>query len=195
MAFILIGLTGQRWLPLFLNLAVLAILGSRGSLLGLATGGLVIVWPGLRAGFVTKTYIVLGSLTAGGLLIAWKLRTALHRLHYWQQAGAAFLATPVFGVGPGGIKARQVITEPGGGFQVHAHNLLVSSTAELGLVGLVLLALGGWWLYRHRSSFLIHRWQLAILAGLLAHSMVDEPLWWPGPLLLAALVVGSVKVG
>lgn len=91
------------------------------------------------------------------------------------------------------MRARELITEPGGGFQLHAHNFIVSSAAELGLVGLVAMAYSVARLYLTRDTWRVAPWQAAIVTALLCHGLVDEPLYWPGPLFLAALVVGTIQ--
>ena len=126
-----------------------------------------------------------------GLLAVLRLNTALVRFYYWRLALAAFLERPLFGYGPGGIRAFGLVVE-GGVWHPHAHNILLSLLAEQGIIGLagLGLAIRQAWAIRHKLQ--IERWQVAVLAGLAAHSMVDEPLWWPGPLLIAALVIGSI---
>lgn len=174
-------------LPFFIYLLVL---GSRGAVLGFA-GGVLMYYAPTNLPRRNTVYVYLIPVLLG-LLFILRPETALNRLHYWQEAWSAFLANPIFGVGPGGLRARELITEPGGGFQLHAHNFIVTTTAELGLVGLAALALTGFTLYVQRSTFNIHPWQAAIVTALVCHSLVDEPLFWPGPMLLAALVAGTM---
>lgn len=171
-----------RWPYLALQLLMLFYLGSRGAVLGLIAG-VGLYYHSLAYGA--------GVVTALGILIVNRPETALNRLHYWGEAWTAFLAKPLFGVGPGGLWARSLISEPGGGVQVHAHNFIISSGAELGLVGLAAFLGGAFTIYHLRLT--IMPWQIAILAAIVGHSLVDEPLFWPGPLLLAALVVGTIK--
>lgn len=185
------GWLSKRWAlicsPPFL--VYLLTLGSRGALLGLTIGIFT-----LYASRITHrvTLFSLGGLLLAALIL-WRPETAGYRLHYWQQALGAFLANPVFGVGPGGLWARQIISEPGGGFQIHAHNFIISSVAEMGLVGLAGLIVTGYRLYVQRSTFNVKPWQLALVTALLGHSLVDEPLFWPGPLLFLALVLGTIR--
>jgi hypothetical protein len=166
---------------------ILLYLGSRGAILGLAAGVVA-----LYASRLTSRLTLCAGGVLLGLLILWRPETALFRLHYWQQALTVFLANPVLGVGPGGLWARHLISEPGG-FQLHAHNFIFSSMAELGLGGLLALLYAGWRIYVLRSTFNLQPYQLAIITALLVHSLVDEPLFWPGILLLAAIIVGTIK--
>jgi len=185
MVFIVVGFYGRRWWYLAPHLLMLLWLGSRGAALGGLAAMLVILWPGLK---YTATLVRMGGV-AGlvGLLVWWRPDTALYRLHYWLSGWQVFINNIWLGVGPGGISARDLITEPGGGYQVHAHNIIVTTGAELGLVGLALCGLAAWLWWRSRPG--LARWQWAIIAGLLVHSLVDQPLWWPGPLLFFAMIL------
>ncbi len=174
-------------LPFFIYLLVL---GSRGAMLGF-TGGVLMYYAPANHPKRTTLYACLIPLLLAALFIL-RPQTALNRLHYWQEAWGAFLANPILGVGPGGLRARQLITEPGGGFQLHAHNFIVSTAAELGLVGLAAMLYTGARLYLTRDTWHVSTWQAAIVTALVCHSLVDEPLFWPGPLLLAALVAGTM---
>lgn len=187
--FIAVGLRGHSWLYILPHLVMLVFFGSRGAIIGVGAVLLVYLWPVLRRSRYVLAMIAPFVVAVVVWLISWRPATAAIRLHYWQSAWAAFVANPIFGVGPGGLKIGKFITEPGLGYQVHSHNALVTWTAETGLHGLVCLAMA---LNELRYiSYTIDTWQLAILTGLFVHSMVDEPLFWPGPLLAFALVVGT----
>lgn len=167
-------------------------LGSRGAVLGLAAGAVTFYLPRSRTSLLICS--MTGVILLAGLIL-WRPMTAGYRLLYWQQALETFLANPIVGVGPGGILARQLILEPGTDFhQPHAHNAIISSMAELGSAGLVGLVYAGARLYVQRSTFNIQPWQLlAVVTGLLCHSLVDEPLFWPGPLFLFGMVAGTIR--
>lgn len=186
--FITMSLARRNWLILVAHILLLIWLNSQGAMFGSIVAALVMTYPYWR--FNIKTLVVgLGIMTG---LIAWQPAMAQIRLYYWQRAWAAFISSPAFGVGHGGLYARNIIPEWGGGYQIHAHNILVSTVAELGLIGLAAVAIMVFLITRFRWK--LTRWQLAIIAGVLAHSMVDEPLWWPGPLLIFAMVIGSINV-
>jgi O-antigen ligase len=188
--FIAVNLAGHNWLILLAHIVMLLWLNSQGAILGAIVAFMIMTQPYWR--FSTKTLIMVGLGIMAGL-IAWQPAMARIRLYYWRRAWVAFLSNPIFGVGPGGLHARNLIPEWGGGYQVHAHNTLVSIGAELGLIGLA--AVAGIIFLITRFRWKMTRWQLAAIAGLLAHSMVDEPLWWPGTLLAIGLIVGSIKCG
>ncbi len=176
-----------RFFALRLTLYVLLLLwlGSRGALLGLAAGLLVWAWPAVGG---PRPVVGLAVLLLLAGLILWRPDTALLRLHYWQAAWAAWLENIWFGIGPGGLWTRQIISEPGGGWQIHSHNLIITWLSEMGLIGLLLAVSGvAAWLYTGQSMAVI-----IILAGIATHSMVDDPLWFPGPLLLTAVILGAV---
>lgn len=179
----------RRWLLAGVYVVMLVELGSRGAILGAVAGMFVLTWP------VRLCWLAAGASAAvavGSTLTAWRPVTAANRLSYWQDALSAWRDNPVWGVGPGGLYIGQLIPEPGGlNYQEHAHNILISWLATTGLIGVVALAvtfLVTFYLRPHAE-----RWALAIMAALLAHSMVDEPLWWPGPLLLAAIVASTIR--
>ena len=192
MLFIVAALAGRNWWFLVIHSVMLFSLTGRGAILGAGVAVLVMVWPALPARTNTKiTVYSLAGIVALLGLIAWRPQSTLIRFYYWRMAVTAFIDSPLAGVGPGGLNALLIIPEPGSGFQIHAHNGIVSTAAEMGLVGLAALGLIAWLLYARRGSLVYYRWQMAALAGLLAHSLVDEPLWWPGPLLAAALIAGT----
>jgi hypothetical protein len=167
-------------------------LGSRGAIVGLAAA-LAVYYAELRRlraawlpGLVIATGIV-------AILAIWRLPTALNRFYYWQRALEVFWHNPLVGVGPGGIRALGLIIEPGGTtLQVHAHNPLITTMAETGLAGLASVIVSARQFCALKFNF--DRWQAAMLAALAVHSLVDEPLWWPGPLMMVSLILGSVRL-
>jgi len=191
MIFIAVGLSKRAWIYIAPHVLVLFFLdsGSRSGILGTIVAVGVVMWPYLRLRLRTVGLCI--PLVAAGLaaLIAWRPESAWIRMYYWESAISAFGTNPVFGVGPGGLKALQFIPEMNL-HQIHAHNALVSWLAETGLVGLTGLVTAGGKLLALRPR--MPRYVLAILAGILAYSMVDEPLFWPGPLLFLALVASTI---
>ena len=187
--FVAISLAGRNWWVLLAHAVMLLWLNSQGAILGAIVAAGVMIYPFWRPNAKTVAIGGVGIITG---LITWQPAMARIRLYYWQHAGSAFLAYPIFGVGPGGLCARNIIPEWGGGYQTHAHNILASTAAELGLVGLAAGVIMIWLITRF--GWQMTRWQLAAVAGMLAHSMVDEPLWWPGPMLAFAIIIGSINV-
>jgi hypothetical protein len=112
------------------------------------------------------------------------------RLEYWRVAWDAFLSSPIVGVGPGSYASLW----PVGQAWYHAHNIVITTAAETGLIGIAALEFA--WLKllnltrRHPGA-----WQTAVIAGLLAHSLVDEPLqfWGPGLAFVAAAATLDVQ--
>jgi hypothetical protein len=119
------------------HLGVLLLLGSRGALLGLAAGLIAYYRPRL-----TRSQVVLLSTTGLAFLYAlavYRPAEALNRFYYWDKAIQALSYHDIWlGLGPGGIAARHSIEEPTNlptqpsYFHLHAHNLFVQTTAELG---------------------------------------------------------------
>jgi len=165
------------------NIAVLLVFGSRGAMLAIMAAGIVMLWP-----HVSHAKIIAVACLPLPLLFFLRPETALYRLYYWQQALTAWQHSPLFGLGPSKLWAGHWITEPGGGWQIHAHNAAISWIAENGVSGVVLILMMVWLAWRK----IPHSRPIAIIvAALLVASIVDEPLWWPGPLLLAAALAGS----
>lgn len=169
------------WLGALLNVAALLYIGSRGAIIGLWAGLLVQMWrwPAARRW-------LWAAILAAPLLLWWRPHTAIYRLWYWQQGLAAWWSAPWLGLGFGGLQAACWIPEPGGGCQIHAHNLAVYTLAEFGLVGLLGLLLGLGLLLAHSQR---PRWSWALLVALLAHAVVDVPMFWPGPLALFVVLL------
>lgn len=163
---------------------------SRGAWLGLAAMLGLVVWPYLRGAWPAYVSIFVMILA---VLFFLNPKTAGYRFGYWFDAWQGFTQSPLFGLGPGGLKAGALISQPGdgGGYQIHAHNFLVSWVSQTGLIGLACLLLA---IQKIRSMvWTVAPWQKGLLLGLLVWSMVDEPLFWPGPLLAFGLIMGTVK--
>lgn len=167
-----------------LAVGALLITGSRGGIVAMVAAWIVCVglrWQFLAAGAIAAmlaTWLFPHDYALGG------------RIEFWKTALAQFLASPWIGHGPGSF-SQLIIPTPWKEFQMmHAHNLVLTTLAEKGLLGLlslgvsaraVLLALWRSWGRR--------RWTWAVLAGLLAHSLVDEPLhFWGSGMAFMAMI-------
>jgi len=179
-----------RWLYFGAQVGLLLWLGSRGAIIGLAAAlaGYYVIYFRWRV----SIGMIVAAVMLGTALLFYRWNTAMFRLFYFQRGIEAFLSAPLFGVGPGGLRSLGLIFSEGV-WQPHAHNFLLSVLAETGLIGLAGLGLAGYTFYRLRPALLIERWHVTALLALAAHSLVDEPLWWPGPLLAAALIISSIK--
>lgn len=171
--------------PLLVLLALATIsLGGRAAMVGLLAGLLVRYnrW---------RWWYVLLILPAGAALYAMRSHTVLNRLVYWYGGWVGWLSAPWLGVGPGGL--RKFITEPGTSVaQVHAHNSTLTWLAETGLIGLALAGLGLIGLAAYSRPTL---WQRGLLVAIIIQCTVDDLIWWPGPLIMAGLLVGSTMKG
>lgn len=102
------------------------------------------------------------------LLLGWLVNPAGYawRLDFWRWALGAFLSSPLVGVGPGGY---QQLT----GWQ-HAHNFILTTAAETGLIGLAAAGLLLYAIWRKYSR--LPSWAAALVLAFCAWSLVDEPL-------------------
>jgi len=176
-------------LAVFLITIILA--QSRGGLLANAVALLVYYPPKIEARRKIAVGVSFGGFAL--LLVAMNITKSVYRLYYWKLAlSAMWELNPWFGVGPGGILARGIIPEPGQLWNApHAHNILIHHFAELGIIGGLVLVAGLIWGFSKRGQ--ADRWQLAALAGVLAHSMVDHPLFYFSPLLVVLMIAGSIQ--
>jgi O-antigen ligase len=186
---------GKRWWWVLPHLAVLLFLGSRGAILGLLLG--LVAWFRPRLDWRQAALFTAVGLAFLWVLVVYRPQEALNRLSYWDQAvSALFDHNPWLGLGPGGVAARRAIIEPGSipdspqDYHSHAHNLFFQILAELGLAGLAALVIAIGWTWRMQVQ---GRWQLAIMAALLVHSLVDFPLYFPGPLAVFLAVMGTLQ--
>lgn len=185
--FIVVGLSGKHWLYILPHVIILFYLGSRGAMVAAGVAMFIYLWPSLRR---ARYVVVLCLPLVLWGMIAYRFNTAEYRLYFWFVAWGAIQDNWLFGVGPGGIKIRQIITEPGSNlYQIHAHNSLISWAAETGMVGMLCLAAA---VYTLRAKhYVLSTWQLTMFAAVITHSMVDEPLWWPGPLLIISVIIAT----
>lgn len=193
--FVVVILAERRWLYLSPHLIMMFWLGSRGAIIAsLVSSGLIMwFWMGKpRLGLKTTLIGGLGSLAGVWGMVYLRYHNAMARIWYWREAIIAIWDNPVFGIGLG-LKNTGIITEPPNGtsYQIHAHNIFLTWLAETGLIGIICLGGAAW--YVTRRSWDVEYWQLSFLAGLLVWSLVDEPLFWPGPLLITAVIAGTIK--
>jgi O-Antigen ligase len=118
-----------------------------------------------------------------------------NRYAYWDVAASAFAAHPIRGVGGGGwaVWWRRERDVPE--IARDAHSLYVQTAAELGLVGLALLAL---WLagvaLAARSVLPGHAGLVAVVAVWAAHSALDWDFQMPAVTLPAVICMGALIV-
>lgn len=92
-----------------------------------------------------------------------------YRLQFWAAAWRDFLSSPLWGVGPGNYHLN--------GWW-HAHNLIASTAAEMGLIGLLALGLLIWTMARRWAT--LPAGAAAVVLAYGAWSLVDEPLHFWG---------------
>jgi O-antigen ligase len=131
-----------RALPLTVLIATLALTDSRGSWAALAIASVVLV--ALRFRLRRARVIVLLAVLAIGCLILVRSSDASfygERPSYWQVAWHEYRDDPVLGSGAGTyVLAWGATLPPTGRIALDAHNLYLESLAELGPIGLGLIA-------------------------------------------------------
>jgi O-antigen ligase len=122
------------------------------------------------------------------------------RLRHGQAAWMMLQGAPLLGVGFEAfawqhfLLATQLPPQYDAGVVDHPHNIVLQIAAEFGLLGVVLGLAAAWlWLRAQRSGvFDLERWWLlALLATLLAHSLLEYPLWYGYFLGVFALLLGA----
>ena len=114
------------------------------------------------------------------------------RFDYWEAAVKGFADAPLIGQGAGGYQAVWLEERDGRERVVDAHSLELETAAELGLVGLALLALvlGGVALAAARVRD-VHPGLAAALAVYAAHSAIDWDWEMPALTLVAVVLAGA----
>lgn len=173
---------------LWLALAIVAEIstGSLGGMLALAVT-LLVTWH------ISPVRLTPAGLALAVVAVATRPTSMAWRLEYWRVALDALLSSPLAGIGPGMFYSLW----PPGREWYHAHNIIMTTAAETGLIGLAALGFAAWQLWRllgppggPAAASSRPNWQTAIIIGLLAHSLVDEPLqfWGPGAAFVVAVV-------
>lgn len=142
----------------------------------------------IAAAVMIQPWALLVAPVAAFALIFIRVHDAALRLLYWQQGIQAFLSSPIFGVGQGNLVAAG---DGVGGVAIHVHNTLLGILATVGCVGVGIVAIS----MATSKRINLNRWQLATLAAVAAHSMVDDPsLWWPVGIIVALVMASQNEV-
>ncbi|HWQ40078.1 MAG TPA: Wzy polymerase domain-containing protein [Burkholderiales bacterium] len=124
------------------------------------------------------------------------------RLRYAQAALAMLREAPLLGTGfetfawHHFLRSASLPPHAEAGVADHAHNVLFQLAAEFGFLGVALLVAAAWlWLAaQRRSSFDPERWwACTLLTTLLAHSLLEYPLWYAYFLGVFALLLGAAE--
>jgi len=169
-------------------------MGSRTAFIALVFSLLIYSWGKFERKYWAAIipFVVFGLF----LLVIERPDTFYNRFDYWEQVydhlGEYKAGGParLFGVGPGGLYARRAIEEVGkpGEFIPHAHNILVQVIAELGDIGLVTFIGAILWTLANRPKW--DRYQWSIVGGVLVYCLFDFPLFFPGFLVVLAVIMG-----
>ncbi|OQY37467.1 MAG: hypothetical protein B6243_00520 [Anaerolineaceae bacterium 4572_5.2] len=166
-----LALLAGYWPITLISLAVILYLGSEGGALALLAGTLYTKWGwrGLPA-----------ALTALPALIwlKWGSSSVETRLTMLSEAWRGFSASPWFGQGVGAFNSA--------GFKL-PHNFLADAAYSAGLLGLLMVAVGAYWLWRKRAGLSGYG---AFFIALGVHSLLDNA-YWGVPGLLAAFLIGG----
>lgn len=118
-------------------------------------------------------------------LLGWWINPAGYawRLTFWADAWRGFWAAPIAGLGPGMYYTLNDWP--------HAHNIIATTAAEGGLIGLAALGLLIWAVARRWSALPV--WAAAVILAFGAWSLVDEPLHFWGPGFMFFIALGRSK--
>lgn len=142
-----------------------------------------------------------GSVTGVDRLTGLGATSVEIRLQLWREAVLIFLQYPWLGAGAGQFSWQHYLLGPEmsnallQGLYNNAHNLVLHTAAEWGLVGLViLLATLFLWLRQLMQAELTlhHWWGAALLLVLGVHSLLEYPLWYAYFLGIGAVVLGMM---
>lgn len=153
---------------------------------------------------VQLAWLIKGSaVISGDTQVVFSRSVDAGRLSMLHDAFALWQQHPVLGVGQGNYAAARLheLTGPMKGLSAdHAHNLLAQALAEWGGVGFLLVAsLCGlmlsvvWRRLRDPKAGAEELMAATWVVGLMAHSMVEHPLWFMQFLLPLALMAGLLK--
>jgi O-antigen ligase len=136
------GRAAARALPLAVLIPTLALTESRGSWAALAVASVVLVVLSFR---LRRAHVIvlLVVLAVGGGIFVWSAGSSFYgeRPSYWRVAWRDFRDNPALGSGAGTyVLAWGTTLSPAGYVATDAHNLYLESLAEVGPVGLGLLA-------------------------------------------------------
>ena len=134
--------------------------GSRGAMAGAFVSACVMFFP--RA-------LVAAPALAVALISIRPLESAV-RIVAWSSGVRAWLDNFAFGLGPGRLEFAVFVNR--GWLTTHSHNAYISLCAQVGLIGLVVLAA----FCAVTARVNLGRAAIAALAGVAAHSIVDDPL-------------------
>ena len=150
-----------------------------------------LAWPlnsvgGILAALVTTVRLNLISASALASILflgAWFNPVGCaYRLQFWAEAWQNFLLFPIWGIGPGNYHLA--------GWW-HAHNIIATTAAETGLIGLAGLGLLVWSIARRWLA--LPAWAAAVVLAYGAWSLVDEPLHFWGAAFIFFLALSRRK--
>jgi len=150
-----------------------AINASTGALLALVAAIVVYV---VRLDWLTRPQRIGASVLSLAIVPTVEPASIELRLQFWRDAWGSFVNSPIVGIGPGHYAS---------GVWYHAHNIVASTAAEMGLIGLAALGWLAWAIWRRP----LPTWASAVIAAFSVWPMVDEPLrfWGAGAMFMLAM--------
>jgi len=176
----------SRWIMLAAMAAAIVVTGSRGGILA----AMVALIISLRTRRVLRwaaiaTPVILIALA--WYSFAFKPIQTYERFLFIREALAQWRQTSLaYGVGPGGLwfilPGHRVA-------DVQAHNSIVTIAAMVGIAGAGIIGAA----LSNVKRVALDNWQLATLAALVVHGLVDDPLTWLPTVLIAAVAAAGCR--
>jgi O-antigen ligase len=147
-----------------------------------------IPWFAGASGSTNSVERLFGSNASGGI-----------RLALWRESWFIFTQFPILGAGFGQFAWQHFNLDIAqhnfiiNGLYNNAHNILIQTAAEMGLLGIAVLlgTMFMWvWLQRSQSFSIYHWWGYALLMVMAIHSMLEYPLWYAYFIGIAAITLG-----
>jgi len=164
--------------------------GSRGAIFLLLAGGFGLIWGQMRlrrvravafACAAATTILPAAYLNSRGGLLGGRAAT-------WRQAYEIGLRSPIFGAGSFPLRSNHALSDA-----IYAHNQLLYTFAESGVLGLMVLSAAIWFLFS--PDVLRHRPSRAVLLGMMASFPQENPIRIFAPSFTISLLVFLAVIG
>lgn len=202
------GFSGQRnaskilaRMALLFSVAGLLVTFSRGAYLALGAIAVVMCMANIRRLVPVLTVFCSVAMLLSDMVYDWLATscnaTSPEHVELWGIAMQTFLKAPLFGHGAG-VSASMEALSAAGYHEPHVHNVLLQMLTEGGILGVVLLLMVLWKLFRTGFELIIHTPQTrmygaAILSfgvGFCACGMLEYPLFTPKLVGIFMVVLG-----
>ena len=149
-------------------------LESVGGLIALSVGVVIVIMKEFDLAIIPLSGLLVGA----GYFIS--PASYLWRLTFWAEAVRLFTLRPYLGIG-----SNQFKVVSGGASYLHAHNVIFTTLAEMGMVGFVPLMM----FLRRVAMANLSTWSRSVVLPFMIWSLLDEPLrfWGVGAIFILAL--------